>query len=77
MPEVTSSGEPDAGNPHVRFEEGRSASASSYSTGSVTICKHGCSFRDSARDPDSRRLEVRESGGCIAKAIELHSHAIH
>jgi hypothetical protein len=34
MPEATSSGEPDAGNPHVRFDEGRGTSVPSYSTGS-------------------------------------------
>src|SRR5450756_3106649 len=37
MPAATSSGEPDAGNPHVRFDEGRGDIESpSYSTGSVT-----------------------------------------
>src|SRR6266849_2769119 len=35
MPEVTCSGEPDTGNPHVRFDEGRGTSVPSYSTGSV------------------------------------------
>jgi hypothetical protein len=35
MPEATSSGEPDAGNLHVRFDEGRGTSVPSYSTGSV------------------------------------------
>ena len=35
MPAATSSGEPDAGNPHVRFDEGRGDIESpSYSTGS-------------------------------------------
>jgi hypothetical protein len=34
MPEATCSGEPDAGNPHVRFDEGRGTSVPSYSTGS-------------------------------------------
>jgi hypothetical protein len=35
MPEATSSGEPDAGNPHVRFDEGRGTGlVPSYSTGS-------------------------------------------
>jgi len=35
MPKVTSSGEPDAGNPHVRFDEGRGTRlVPSYSTGS-------------------------------------------
>jgi hypothetical protein len=32
MPEATSSGEPDAGNPHVRFDEGRGTIVPSYST---------------------------------------------
>ena len=36
MPEATSSGEPDAGNPHVRFDEGRGTKVPSYSTGSVS-----------------------------------------
>ena len=36
MPEATSSGEPDAGNPHVRFDEGRGSSDPSYSTGSAS-----------------------------------------
>jgi hypothetical protein len=35
MPEATSSGKPDAGNLHVRFDEGRGTSVPSYSTGSV------------------------------------------
>jgi hypothetical protein len=35
MPAATSSGEPDAGNPHVRFDEGRGdVESPSYSTGS-------------------------------------------
>jgi hypothetical protein len=35
MPEATSSGEPDAGNLHVRFDEGRGTlKVPSYSTGS-------------------------------------------
>jgi len=37
MPEATCSGEPDAGNPHVRFDEGRGTSVPSYSTGSDTL----------------------------------------
>ena len=49
MPEVTSSGEPDAGNPHVRFEEGRSASASSYSTGSVSPALGSSAFTSVSR----------------------------
>jgi hypothetical protein len=41
MPEATSSGEPDAGNLHVRFDEGRGTSVPSYSTGSVlaALCR--------------------------------------
>jgi hypothetical protein len=42
MPEATCSGEPDAGNPHVRFDEGRGTSVPSYSTGSVAL---GASLR--------------------------------
>jgi hypothetical protein len=41
MPEATSSGEPDAGNPHVRFDEGRGAAkVPSYSTGSVDSARY-------------------------------------
>ena len=40
MPEATCSGEPDAGNPHVRFDEGRGTSVPSYSTGSVAAGKN-------------------------------------
>jgi len=49
MPEATSSGEPDAGNLHVRFVEGRGTSVPSYSTRSVSISSpiHEC--------PNSRR----------------------
>lgn len=35
MPAASTSGAPDAGNPHVRFDEGRGTSVPSYSTGSV------------------------------------------
>ena len=35
MPEATSLVEPEAGIPHVRFDEGRGTSVPSYSTGSV------------------------------------------
>jgi hypothetical protein len=38
MPKATSFGEPDAGNPHVRFDEGRgTVLVPSYSTGSVLV----------------------------------------
>ncbi len=33
-----SSGEPDAGNLHVRFDEGRGTLVPSYSAGSVSAC---------------------------------------
>jgi hypothetical protein len=40
MPEATFSGEPDAGNPYVLFDEGK-AKDLSYSTGSVAFHSDG------------------------------------
>src|SRR5450759_1735337 len=55
MPAATSSGEPDAGNPHVRFDEGRGDIESpSYSTGSVT---HAESARPEP-SPDRKTSEL-------------------
>jgi hypothetical protein len=48
MPEATSSGEPDAGNLHVRFDEGRGTSVPSYSTGSVLAVISGTRAPESA-----------------------------
>jgi len=52
MPAATSSGEPDAGNPHVRFDEGRGDIESpSYSTGSDKVSQIGASRPESEPRP--------------------------
>jgi hypothetical protein len=54
MPETRSSGEPDVGNLHLRFDEGRGVlAAPSYSTGSEKAA-----YRDGMRRPVSGRDAV-------------------
>ena len=71
MPEVTCSGEPDAGNPHVRFYEGRGTSVPSYSTGSEPIAAGRASELQAQLEVDLAR-RYRSECGCHAGGDASH-----